>query len=139
LYAGKTLKQVQGDRSVQRERLIKDAKIQADKVFLASGSEKTIPLSLKCVRDGGVICVFASVLSYEAGFSNNEIYYRDLTVFGSYSPASSDLKDSLKLLEDNIIKVDSLVAEYSFDEINQAIEDTLSNKIIKAYINITKH
>lgn len=107
-----------------------------DKVFLASGSEKTIPLALKCVRDGGVICVFASVGFDETGFSNNEIYYRDLTVFGSYSPASADLKDSLKLLKDNIINVDGLVTEYGLNDINQAIEDTLSNKIIKAYINI---
>ena len=109
----------------------------ADKIFLASGSEKSIPLALKCVRHGGTICVFASVHSYDAGFPNNEIYYRDLTVFGSYSPASSDLKDSLNLLKDNIIKVDKLVTEYNFDNINQAIEDTLSNRIIKAYIKIS--
>ena len=108
-----------------------------DKVFLATGSEKSIPLALKCIRDGGVICVFASVSFNEAGFPNNEIYYRDLTVFGSYSPASSDLKDSLNFLKENIIKVDKLVTEYGFDQINQAIEDTLSNKIIKAYIKIS--
>jgi len=107
-----------------------------DKVFLVSGSEKTIPLALKHVRNGGTICVFASVASHEAGFPNNEIYYRDLTVFGSYSPASSDLKDSLGMLKNNLVKVDRLVTEYDFDEINQAIEDTLSNRIIKAYIRI---
>ena len=107
-----------------------------DKVFLASGSEKSISLALKCVRNGGIICVFASVSSCEKGFSNNEIYYRDLTVFGSYSPASSDLKDSLNLLKNNIIKVDRLITEYKFDETNQAIQDTLSNSIIKAYIKI---
>ena len=108
-----------------------------DKVFLASGSGKTIPLALKCVRNGGIICVFASVSSHENGFPNNEIYYRDLTVFGSYSPASSDLKSSLKLLKDNIIKVDKLVTEYRFEDLNLAIEDTLSNKIIKAYAKIS--
>ncbi|MEI8388999.1 MAG: alcohol dehydrogenase catalytic domain-containing protein [bacterium] len=107
-----------------------------DKVFLASGSEKSISLALKCVRNGGIICVFASVSSFEKGFSNNEIYYRDLTVFGSYSPASSDLKDSLNLLKNNIIKVERLITEYKFDETNQAIQDTLSNRIIKAYIKI---
>lgn len=110
-----------------------------DKVFLVSGSEKSVPFALKCIRDGGIICVFASVASYHnenTGFANNEIYYRDLTVFGSYSPASSDLKDSLSLIKNNIIKVDRLITEYSFDEINQAIADTLSNIIIKAYIII---
>jgi len=110
-----------------------------DVIFLASGSEKTIPLALKCVRNGGVICVFSSVHSSESGFSNNEIYYRDLTVFGSYSPASSDLKDALELLKHNIIKVDGLITKYSFEEINQAVADTLSNKIIKAYIKINNN
>lgn len=107
-----------------------------DKVFLASGSDKTIPLALECVRDGGIICVFASVASDEKGFANNQIYYRDLTVFGSYSPASADLKDSMKLLKNNIIKVDGLASEYNLNDINQAVEGTLSNKIIKAYIHI---
>ncbi len=108
-----------------------------DKVFLTSGSEKTISTALKSIRDGGTICVFASIPSYEKGFPNNEIYYRDLTVFGSYSPSSIDLKDSLLLLKNNVIKVDKLITEYGFDEINRAVEDTLSNKIIKAYIKVS--
>jgi len=107
-----------------------------DKVFLVSGNEKTIPLSLKYVRDGGTINVFASVESDSIGFPNNEIYYRDLTVFGSYSPASLDLRNALTLLKKGLIKVDELVTEYPLDNINQAIEDTVSNKIIKAYIKI---
>jgi len=131
--AKQTLKQVQGDIMTRYD------KINADAVFLASGSEKTIPLALKCVRNGGVICVFSSVHSSESGFSNNEIYYRDLTVFGSYSPASSDLKDALELLKHNIIKVDGLTTDYSFEEINQAVADTLSNRIIKAYIKINNN
>ena len=108
-----------------------------DKVFLASGSYKTIPLALNAVRDGGVICVFSSISSAKHGFSNNEIYYRDLTVFGSYSPASSDLKDALKMLEKGTIKTDKLATEYNLSQLNKAIEDTISNKILKAYIKIT--
>jgi L-iditol 2-dehydrogenase len=110
--------------------------MQADKVFLVSGSEKTISLALKHVLDGGTICIFASIPSNETGFPNNEIYYRDLTIFGSYSPASSDLKDALNLLKNNHIKTAPLITEYSLDEINKAIDDTISNKIIKAYIKI---
>jgi len=107
-----------------------------DRVFLVSGSEATIPVSLKHVRDGGTIIVFASVHSEDAGFSNNEIYYRDLTVLGSYSPSSKDLKDALKLLKDGTVQVDKMVTEYDFNQINTAISDTVSNKIIKAYISI---
>jgi len=111
--------------------------MMADKVFLVSGSEKTIPLALNSVRDGGVICLFASVASDTAGFANNEVYYRDLTVFGSYSPASTDLADSLDLISKNIIKTENLSTQYEFSELNQAIEDTIANKILKAYIKIS--
>lgn len=112
--------------------------IKADKVFLCAGNKKTLPLGLKSVRNGGTICIFASIAEDDIGFPNNEIYYRDLTVFGSYSPASSDLKEALNLIPKGIIKVNELSTEYSFDQINQSIEDTLSNKIIKAYINISR-
>jgi len=111
--------------------------IMADKVFLASGSEKTIAFALNSVRDGGIICVFASIASETIGFANNQIYYRDLTVFGSYSPASKDLTACLNLISKNIIKTDKLYTEYDFSSLNQAIEDTISNKILKAYIKIS--
>jgi len=108
-----------------------------DKAFLASGSDKSLPLSLNAVRDGGIILVFASVSSNETGFANNDIYYRELTILGSYSPSPEDLKNSINLIENNIIKVDKLFTIYDIKDINQAIKDTISNKIIKGFIKIS--
>lgn len=108
----------------------------ADIVFLASGSDKSINPALKCVRDGGTVLVFSSVKSYGDGFPNNEIYYRELTVMGSYSPSTQDLKESLKLIEAGKVKVNNLVEIYPLDQLNKAIEDTLNNKILKAYIKL---
>lgn len=108
-----------------------------DKVFLTSGSSKNISTALYTIRDGGTILVFASISGDKAGFPNNDIYYRELTVLGSYSPSPEDLKDSLKLIEKNVIKVDNLYTIYDLKDINQAIFDTISNKIIKAYIKIS--
>ncbi len=108
----------------------------ADKVFLCSGSPKSLPLAMNSVRDGGTILVFASISPEEAGFANNGIYYRELTILGSYSPSPDDLKISLNLIEKNIIKVDNLFANYDLQDINQAISDTIANKIIKAFIKI---
>lgn len=108
----------------------------ADKVFLASGNIKSLNTALTSVRDGGTILVFASVSSEGAGFANNDIYYRELTLLGSYSPGPDDLKNSLKMIEKSIIKVDNLLKIYKFNQINQAIFDTVNNKVIKAYINI---
>lgn len=105
----------------------------ADAVFMTSGADKTIDVALDTVRNGGKILVFAST-PQNRGYANNEIYYRELTVLGSYSPSIDDLKDSLKLLESGRVNVSNISTVYEFDEIEQAVIDTVSNKILKAYI-----
>ena len=105
----------------------------ADAVFMTSGADKTIDVALDTVRNGGKILVFAST-PQNKGYANNEIYYRELTVLGSYSPSIDDLKDSLKLLESGRVNVSNISTVYEFDEIEQAVIDTVSNKILKAYI-----
>lgn len=109
--------------------------INADGVFMTSGSDKAIDTALKYVKDGGKILVFSSTPNNQ-GYPNNEIYYRELTVLGSYSPSPADLKDSLKLLADKDVKVRGLSTEYPFEQIQKAINDTVDNKIMKAYIKI---
>lgn len=108
----------------------------ADKVFLVAGNASTLPFALASVRDGGTIVVFASVASEEAGFANNEIYYRELTVMGSYSPSPEDLEESLDKIKNAKIKVD-FSSIYELDKVDEAIADTLSNKILKGYIKIS--
>lgn len=107
-----------------------------DAVFMTSGADKAIDFALKLVRNGGKILVFASTPK-NFGYPNNEIYYRELTVLGSYSPAPSDLSESLELLRTGKVKVQGLSTVYALDEINQAFEDTISNKILKAYIKVS--
>lgn len=109
--------------------------IKADGVFMTSGSDKAIPTALKFVRDGGKILVFSST-PQNLGYANNEIYYRELTVLGSYSPSPADLKDSFELLKNKDVKVSGLSTEYNLENVQKAINDTLDNKILKAYIKI---
>lgn len=104
-----------------------------DAVFLTAGADATIELALKNVRDGGKIIVFASTPK-NTGFANNEIYYRELTVMGSYSPSPADLKDSMTLLESEKVKVKGLSTIYDFVDIDKAFRDTINNAILKAYI-----
>lgn len=110
--------------------------INADAVFMTSGSDKALSTALKYVRDGGKILVFSST-PQNTGYANNEIYYRELTVLGSYSPSPADLKDSYELLKNNEVKVKGLSTYYPLDQVQKAINDTLDNKILKAYINIS--
>lgn len=112
---------------------LKTENFGADAVFMTSGADKTIDVALDTVRNGGRILVFAST-PQNHGYANNEIYYRELTVLGSYSPALEDLKDSLKLLDSGRVNVKNISTVYEFNNIEQAVEDTVSNKILKAYI-----
>ena len=106
-----------------------------DAVFMTSGADKAIDVALKTIKSGGTILVFSST-PHNTGYPNNEIYYRELTVLGSYSPAPVDLKDSLELLRTGKVNVKGLSTIYSLDDIQKAFDDTIANRIMKAYIKI---
>ncbi len=110
---------------------------KADCVFMTSGADKAIDTALNHVQNGGKILVFSSTPK-NSGYANNEIYYKELTVLGSYSPAPVDLKDSLNLLTEGKVKVSGISTVYNLEDIEQAFEDTMSNKIMKAYIRVTR-
>lgn len=113
-----------------------DNNFVADAIFMTSGADKAIDTALKYVRNGGKILVFSSTPHNETAYPNNEIYYRELTILGSYSPSPQDLKDSLNLLATNKVNVKNLSTMYKLNDIQKAFDDTMSNKILKAYINI---
>ena len=60
--------------------------LDVDAVFMTSGADKAIDTAIKAVRPGGKILVFSSTPNNN-GYPNNEIYYKELTVMGSYSPS----------------------------------------------------
>ena len=104
-----------------------------DAVFMTSGADKALNTALKVVKKGGKILVFSST-PQNSGYPNNEIYYKELTVLGSYSPSPADLRDSFELLISGKINVKGLTTTYPLDKVQQAFDDTISNKIFKAYI-----
>ena len=115
----------------------KTANYGADAVFMTSGADKAIDVALKTIKMGGKILVFSSTPN-NLGYANNEIYYKELTVLGSYSPSPKDLEDSYNLLKTKMVNVENLTTVYSIDDIQKAFEDTISNKTYKAYIKINK-
>ena len=107
-----------------------------DTVFLTAGNSKAIETALKYVIDGGKIIVFSSVEDDLKGFTNNEIYYRELSIISSYSPSPYDIELSAKFLNTNIVNVKGLSSHYTLDNLAKAIDDSFNNKIFKAYIEI---
>lgn len=106
-----------------------------DAVFMTSGADKAIEVAIKTIKMGGKILVFSSTPNSN-GYPNNEIYYKELTVLGSYSPSPDDLNLAYELLKDRKVKTDNLTTIYPLEKIQEAFEDTISNKIFKAYIKI---
>ena len=106
-----------------------------DAVFMTSGADKAIDVALKVIKMGGKILVFSSTPN-NFGYANNDIYYKELTVMGSYSPSPKDLEDSFNLLKDKKVNVENITSTYSINDIQEAFEDTISNKTYKAYIKI---
>lgn len=113
----------------------KAGELGIDAVFMTSGTDKAIDVALKTIKMGGKILVFSSTPN-NFGYANNEIYYKELTVMGSYSPSPKDLEDSFKLLVSGKVNVKNLTTVYPLDKIQEAFEDTISNKIFKAYIKV---
>lgn len=112
--------------------------LQADAIFMTSGADKAIDTALKYVKMGGKILVFSSTPN-NWGYANNEIYYKELTVMGSYSPSPADLKDSFELLTTGKVNVKGLTTVYPLEKIQNAFNDTVSNKIFKAYIKMNNN
>ncbi|MBR2069321.1 MAG: alcohol dehydrogenase catalytic domain-containing protein [Candidatus Gastranaerophilales bacterium] len=107
-----------------------------DCVFLTAGSSRAIESALKYVIDGGKIIVFSSVENDLKGFNNNDIYYRELSVIASYSPAPCDIKLSADFLNSKKINVEGLSKYYPLDNLALAVDDSFNNKTYKAYIKI---
>lgn len=105
-----------------------------DLVFLASGSEKSLNSALGLVRAGGKIIVFSSIPK-EEGFFNNEIYYRELTILGSYSPSPITLKEAYQLIITGKIKLRKLITDIiPLKELPNHIEKCFNNKSIKMMV-----
>lgn len=119
---GKIIKEITNDLGV-------------DAVFMTSGADKAIEIAIKVVKMGGKILVFSSTPN-NLGYANNEIYYKELTVLGSYSPSPKDLEEAFELLSNGKVNVKNLTTIYPIEKIQEAFEDTIVNKIFKAYISI---
>lgn len=112
-----------------------DKNLKYDVIFMTSGSSKAIDTALSFVKNGGKIIVFSSIEN-ELGYLNNDIYYRELSVIGSYSPSPVDLKNAYNTIINGKIKLDNISTIYNLENIQNAVDDTVSNKIYKAYIKI---
>ena len=96
-----------------------------DTVFLTVVNKATLRLAFASVRDGGQILLFASPAAQSPGVMLNPdvLYFRELTVLTSYSPALQDLSLASELIFSRELPMRATVSEsVPLQEITQAME-----------------
>ncbi len=121
---------------VEKYGIFFDKTIKYDLIFMTSGATKAIDTAFNLIDKGGKIIVFSSVQDDFKGYFNNEIYYKELDVIGSYSPSPFDLKMSYEFLKNGYVDVKNLSTAYSLENLENAINDTKIGKILKGYIEL---
>lgn len=104
-----------------------------DAVILTAGTAETLIQALDWVRDNGVINSFASVPPGSlAQLDPNILYHRELTLYGSYSSAPTDLAHALKYLETGKVKVAPLITHrLPLENFSQALQLLTEKKALK--------
>ena len=108
-----------------------------DVVVLTAGHGGTVQDACQWVRDGGTITLFGNlVLQHPAELDPNMLYYREITIQGSYSPSPRELVHALHLIASHAVKVDMLITHrLPLEELPQAVELARTRRAVKAIIN----
>ncbi|MBU6197927.1 MAG: alcohol dehydrogenase catalytic domain-containing protein [Cyanobacteria bacterium REEB446] len=115
---------------------ISDAE-RPDYIFLSAGANICIDLAISYIRDGGTIIVFSSVPDNAKAFTNNDIYYKELSIISSYSPNLSDLKESYQLISENKIRVSDLISHTAnLSNLGETIMKARKENSIKVYLDL---
>jgi L-iditol 2-dehydrogenase len=108
-----------------------------DVVVLTAGHGGTVQEACQWVRDGGSITLFGNMaLQRPAQLDPNLLYYREITVAGSYSPSPLELVHALHLIASHTVKVDRLITHrLPLEELPQGVELAGTRRAVKAIIN----
>jgi L-iditol 2-dehydrogenase len=108
-----------------------------DVVVLTAGHGGTVQDACQWVRDGGIITLFGNMtLQRPAQLDPNVLYYREITIEGSYSPSPLELVHALHLIASHAVKVDRLITHrMPLEELPQAVELARTRRAVKAIIN----
>ncbi len=108
---------------------------KVDCVFLSVVNNKTLELALELVRDGGNLIVFTSA-SPGTDIDPSRLYFRELNLITTYSPALIDLQAAAQTIFSRKINVKPLVSHsLPLSEIGQAFELYRSGQAIKVFIS----
>jgi L-iditol 2-dehydrogenase len=107
-----------------------------DAVVLTAGHGGTVQDACQWVRDGGLISLFGNMaLQRPAQLDPNVLYYREITIQGSYSPSPLELVQALQLIASQAVEVDRLISHrLPLEGLSQAVELARTRQAVKAII-----
>jgi L-iditol 2-dehydrogenase len=109
---------------------------KVDTVFLSVVNNKTLETALDQVRDGGNLIIFTSGPT-DTSIDPSRLYFRELNLITTYSPALEDLKDATRMIFNHEINVKPLVShQLPLQEIEQAVALYRSGKAIKVFVSM---
>lgn len=110
-----------------------------DGVFLSVVTPQTLALALDLVRDGGWILLFSQSMDTHVPVEipADALYFREITVLTSYSPAPEHLKKALAWLTDRRVVVDPLVTHtVPLADLQQGVDLYTSGQAIKVVVTV---
>jgi L-iditol 2-dehydrogenase len=123
----------------QLTRVVKDLTQErgCDVVVLTAGHGGTVQEALRWVRDGGTITLFGNLALHQpAKIDPNVLYYREITLQGSYSPSPLELVHALHLIASHAVNVAPLITHrLPLEELPRAVELARTRRAMKAIIN----
>ena len=108
-----------------------------DVAVLTAGHGGTVQEALHRVRDGGTVTLFGNLAPHRpAEIDPNVLYYREITLQGSYSPSPLELVHALHLIDSHAVRVDQIITHrLPLEELPQAVELARTRRAMKAIIN----
>jgi L-iditol 2-dehydrogenase len=108
----------------------------ADAAILLAGRGALVGEALSLVRDAGRVCVFAAAPGESAvPIPIDMVYYREIALFGSYSPDPTGFAEALALLSERAVRVDDLITHrLPLDETPDAFERAVRGEGMKFMI-----
>lgn len=109
----------------------------ADAVILLAGRGALVADALALVRDAGRVCVFAASPGESAvPLPIDMMYYREVALFGSYSPNPAGFAEALALLTEGTVRVDDLITHrLPLDGTPEAFERAVRGEGLKFMIH----
>lgn len=108
-----------------------------DHVMLSVVNPAALELALRAVRDGGNLLLFTSYGPGTPLLDQNALYFREITVYTSYSPGLDDLKSAFEMIASGRVRVSPLISHtMPLCELQAAVDLYKSTQAMKVFITL---